>query len=94
MAGCDREAEQGAGTAGIPVLSSTRPATCLPPGLVSTARPFAALTETRSPFGAVTRPKGLLSRPPLVTVRPRRAVRIRLNACGIAAIRFAAVSAT
>ena len=65
-------------------------ATWVPSGVVSTARPSPALTESRCPLGATVRPRGLFSDPLAVTSAPVKAVPVRVDASGMAEIRLVA----
>src|SRR5262249_6591459 len=59
-------------------------AICIPDGVVSTMSPFPPLTVSTLPLGAMIRPSGVLSAPPLVTTRPVPALLARDGAPGIA----------
>jgi hypothetical protein len=92
-AGRDGRVEQGAvavrpGGAGL--VSSIFTSTCWPRGVVSTRLPSPPLAVRMSPLGAMARPSGSLTAPPVVTVAPLVGV-LRFSASLIAATRFEAV---
>src|SRR5271170_676245 len=78
-----------------PFLISVMVATCLPPGVISTALPLLPLTTTRSPLGAMVMPSGACSAPPADRFPPAAVIAlVRVRAAGMADTELIIVSST